>query len=70
MGFTDAKVNVAADGTQTATVYVDTDVVIPEDSFTPDGWPTNINFVGPGMTWTGTVIDLNAGDAADTSNPI
>jgi hypothetical protein len=53
-----------------ATVYVDSTCVIPEDSFDQDGWPTTITFVGPGAVWSGTVIDINAGDASDTSSPI
>lgn len=49
-----------------ATVYIDdigVDIVIPEDTFTPDGWPTTIRFVGPGNTFgSGTVIDIDSDD--------
>ena len=36
-----------------ATVYVDDlggagGIFVPEDTFTPDGWPTTDRFVGPG----------------------
>ena len=49
-----------------ATVYIDdsgTDpgTVIPEDSFTPDGWPTAIRFTGPGDTFgSGVVLDIDS----------
>ena len=56
-----------------ATVYVDdgtagmapadgsAPVAVPEDSFTPDGWPTAIRFTGPGDTYgSGVVIDIDS----------
>ena len=42
------------------TVYIDDVTVVPEDSFTPDGWPTNIRFVGDSDTFgSGVVIDID-----------
>ncbi len=42
-----------ANSTGGATVYVDDlggagGIFVPEDTFTPDGWPTTDRFVGPG----------------------
>ena len=50
-----------------ATVYIDDSggdpgaVAIPEDTFTPDGWPGAVRFVGPGDTYgSGVVLDIDA----------
>jgi hypothetical protein len=45
-----------------ATVYIDDlgglgGIVVPEDTLTPDGWPTTIRFVGPGAS---LVVDIDA----------
>lgn len=57
-----------------ATVYIDdgtngyagvsvagtVEIGIPEDTFTPDGWPTTIRFVGPGDSYaSGIAIDID-----------
>jgi hypothetical protein len=37
------------------------DGIIPEDTFTSDGWPTTIRFTGPGDTFgSGIVIDIDS----------
>lgn len=58
-----------------ATVYIDdgtngmagtgtagtVEIGIPEDTFTPDGWPTTIRFVGPGDSYgSGVVVDIDS----------
>jgi hypothetical protein len=36
-------------------------VVVPEDTFTPDGWPGAVRFTGPGDTFgSGVVIDIDS----------
>ena len=43
---------------QGATVYIDEGFATPEDTFTLDGWPTTVRFVGPGLTVE--IIDSDA----------
>lgn len=34
---------------------------VPEDTFSPDGWPGVVRFTGPGDTYgSGVVIDIDA----------
>ena len=52
-----STVYIGDSGTDTGTA------VIPEDTFTPDGWPTSVRFTGDGDTYGGgTVLDID-GDA-------
>jgi hypothetical protein len=39
------------------TLYIDENVVIPEDYFDPDGWPVNTRLVGPGAS---LVVDIDS----------
>lgn len=39
------------------TMYIDENVIVPEDSFDPQGFPTSIRFVGPGAS---PVVDIDA----------
>ena len=48
-----------------ATVYIDDSlpsvVDVPEDTFTADGWPTTVRFVGPGDSFgSGVVLDIDS----------
>ena len=54
-----------ANSTGGATVYVDDlggagGIFVPEDTFTPDGWPTTDRFTGPGNSYgSGVAIDID-----------